>query len=199
MLFHLTYRNHPPYSVVEDNKDGTLETVEYRESTWLLGRVSISRNPTGYIIKKCIQGQVYRAEQNDCKGKGTQADWWGAEKFQWCPTNDRACEIRNSDGSYDFTKSPAYATCNNDTTTGKKWQLISLDYYSQLAYYTYIQKMQLDEIPTGNGYFYWWWSTNETDALVFSLNESWTSSNYIYTYVKKNTFHYALCTKIKGT
>lgn len=72
----MTLRNHPPYYVVEDNKDGTLETIQYKETTWLLGTISKERLPTGYIIKKCIQGQVYRAEQNDCKGKGTAADWW---------------------------------------------------------------------------------------------------------------------------
>ena len=31
------------------------------------------------ILSKNVQGQVYRSEQNDCKGKGTQADWWGRE------------------------------------------------------------------------------------------------------------------------
>ena len=198
MLFHLTYRNHPPYSVVEDNKDGTLETIEYRESTWLLGRVSISRNPTGYIIKKCIQGQVYRAEQNDCKGKGTQADWWGAEKFQWCPTNDRACIVKNSDGSFDFTKSPAWASCIYDTTADKKWTRISLDYDSSVAYLKYTQANRSEEIPMGNAYFYWEGFETETDATVFTLTESWISRNYIHPYVKKNTFQFVICTKIKG-
>ena len=74
-----------------------------------------------------MQGQVYQKDQNNCRGKGTEADGWGAEKFQYCPTNDRSCEIyvggKLSGYVADDTKSPAAKVCAQETILGRKWNL----------------------------------------------------------------------------
>ena len=186
MTFWMTLRTSPPYYVVEDNKDGTLETIQYKETTWLLGLVARSRTPTGYIIKKCIQGQVYRAEQNDCKGKGTAADWWGAEKFQWCQTNDRACERTYGNGVYfaDSTKAVPNIICQNDAAAGKKW---SFPTGVGSLYLDYLQRK--DEIPVGEGEYYWTpYTSKDNDTLA--LSNSFTDNQF---YDSKTNYHYVLC------
>ncbi len=73
----------------------------------------------------------------------------GAEKFQWCPTNDWACATLNSSGFYvnDYTKIPAFVTCKNDNTANMKWTLISLDYNDRLAHFRHMQANRLEEVP----------------------------------------------------
>ena len=186
---------------VIDMKDGTLKVAKYYVVTGIFGQgIDKEYEQNSYLVKKCVQGQVYRPVENDCRGKGTQDNWWGAEKYQWCPTNDRACETLNSSGYYvyDLTKIPAFATCSNDTTANIKWELISLDYYSSVAYLEYVQKNLAEEIPTGDSYFYWDRGRTETENKIFSLSESWINNYFLTKYAPKNSFQYVICTKIKG-
>ena len=76
------------------------------------------------LIKKCMQGQVYLKDQNNCRGKGSEADGWGAEKYQYCPTNDYSCERRTTLLNYaDEIKSPAAVSCDQNIDLGRKWKL----------------------------------------------------------------------------
>jgi hypothetical protein len=77
--------------------------------------------------KKCLQGQVYRAAEDDCKGTGDNTNYYGAQKFQYCATSGEFdCIITNTNHTSsipDPATSPAYANCYNDGFAGKKWSL----------------------------------------------------------------------------
>ncbi len=100
-----------------DNGNGTLSIVDILTGTnspacpWFnSGRLVAN---VYFTIKKCVQGQVFRQSQNDCKGIGTAANNYGAIKFQWCETNDLSCTKLDSKGKrvIDSTKSPAGKSC----------------------------------------------------------------------------------------
>jgi hypothetical protein len=106
---------------VIDNKDGTLN---YTYITWTSSFLGYSENRGKTIlVRRCLIGQVYRPEQNDCRGTGTETDSWGVIRYEWCPTNDTSCE---TNGIADPTKSPAAKACADDTFLGKKWELPSM-------------------------------------------------------------------------
>ncbi|MCB1193681.1 MAG: hypothetical protein KDK90_24810 [Leptospiraceae bacterium] len=174
------------YEVVDRN-DGTLEVMRHYDTVICFGILGTSRySSSEYFIKKCTQGQVYRPEQNDCKGTGSASDYYGAQKYQWCPTNDTSCE-------QDKTKSPAYTTCSEDTTAGKKWELTYLPKKdtAYITYYDYLKTIS-DEIPSGISNYYWSASyfpkddATKTDAQL--LIES--SDDALYS---KDTYLYVIC------
>jgi hypothetical protein len=107
---------------VIDNKDGTLNYTYIKWSS-TAGIYTETRGKT-ILVRRCLIGQVYRPEQNDCRGTGTESDTWGATRYEWCPTNDTSCEVN---GIADPTKSPAAKACAEDTFLGKKWRLPSLE------------------------------------------------------------------------
>lgn len=105
--------------VSKDNMDGTINIrIEKVSGCGLVNSVS-----SGTLLKKCLQGQVYRQAQNDCKGTGSAADYYGAQKFQWCPTNDGSCDTGT--GSLDVTISPIGKTCSFENLMNRKWSVIS--------------------------------------------------------------------------
>ncbi len=109
--------------IVVDNKNGTLNyTYKLIQTNPYFGnRVLVDKT---ILIRRCLIGQVFRQTENDCQGTGTKETVWGASRLQWCPTNDRSCEI---DGKADPTKSPAAKACADDTFLNKKWMLPSKD------------------------------------------------------------------------
>ena len=141
---------------VVDNMDGTISLVSYSS----LG-ADFCPTPFGktedisivYYIKKCIQGQVYRQAQNDCKGIGNAANYYGAQKLQWCTTNDRSCEKLDGNGSYilDNTKSPAGISCAGETMLNKKWGIFSLSFIKEFGE---VLKYMTDS-PSSDSDYYW--------------------------------------------
>jgi len=110
-----------------DNRDGTV-TANMLYDMDRPNCVSLPKSEVrSVLIKKCMQGQVYQKDQNNCRGKGSEADGWGAEKYQYCPTNDRSCEKETGDRLRryvaDETKSPAAIACAQETFLGKRWGL----------------------------------------------------------------------------
>ncbi len=110
-----------------DNMDGTV-TANMLYDMDRPNCVSLPKTEIRTVfIKKCMQGQVYQKDQNNCRGKGSEADGWGAEKYQYCPTNDRACEKETGDRLREYvadeTKSPAAIACAQETFLGKRWGL----------------------------------------------------------------------------
>ena len=179
---------------IQDNGDGTISLVEvvaggtcrFTAFGRAFGRQEVV-TPI-YYIKKCIQGQVYRQAQNDCKGTGTAANYYGAQKFQWCPTNDRSCEKLDSSGNFviDETKSPAALTCKSDSFLGKQWSVtpgVSRDFQN---FYE-----RSDELPLGNFDFFWatntYWPVDLQHASALLMNSD-TSQSFL-----KNQFNYVLC------
>lgn len=174
------------YKIV-DNNDGTVALVNYstlgvdgcpppfakRESI-----LSIQ-----YYIKKCIQGQVYRQAQNDCKGTGTAANYYGAQKFQGCPTNNTACD--DSSGNQSKTLSPARASCVNDKTVGRNWD--NLDFTLGTSIYNLKDYLfsRSDEIPSSSTDYYWMYDFG-------SRNISNTGGSPAGP-LNKNLYNYILC------
>jgi len=113
---------------LEDLLDGTIkETVTSTTTNPCSGPVTTQ---TFYYIKKCVQGQIFRSAQNDCRGAGTLGSNWNAVTLQYCPTNDFACETDFPFGAGSLAywranaNSPAQASCYSDTTAGRSWRLL---------------------------------------------------------------------------
>lgn len=151
---------------------------------------------TETFYKKCLQGQVFRPSQNDCKGTGT-APYWGAMLFQFCPSNDTACEKPkfNGDswGNPNPVISPAEHSCSVDSTGGKSWAMIDSYYLNK----EYVQ--MAPDIPTGISDFIWrggldLMQGDTSERTVFRFLE-FGSTAYINgsDSFLKNTFHYVLC------
>ena len=181
------------YKVV-DNNDGTVALVSYSS----LG-ADFCPPPFGktesilqiqYYIKKCIQGQVYRQAQNDCKGTGNAANYWEAQKFQRCITNDTNCDQLDANGYYliDYTKSPAgpaKCSCINDTITVIKWKMDNFlagnEGINTVSSYF---KSRTDEIPSSSTDYYW--GTGGYSVTDISGNSNKNNYNYLSTF-------YVLC------
>ncbi|MCP5498245.1 MAG: hypothetical protein H7A23_27125 [Leptospiraceae bacterium] len=73
----------PP--TLTDNKDGTITLIAAHSFDG-------TRNAK-YILKKCLQGQVYQSFTNDCYGTGNSDNQFGAIAYQYCNTNDISCNI----------------------------------------------------------------------------------------------------------
>ncbi len=102
-------------------------------------------------IKKCVQGQVFRSAQNDCRGTGTAGDNWGAQRYQFCTTNDTACDK----GYYaDPSLSPAAITCAQESTGSGNWRLDDrLGHYGS-ALPSALFAM-LPDVPLGTSNHFW--------------------------------------------
>ncbi len=152
--------------IVVDNNNGTLNyTYRLIETNgWIGNRTLVEKT---ILIRRCLIGQVYRQAQNDCQGNGTKATVWGASRLQWCPTNDRACEI---DGKADPTKSPAAKACADDTFLSKKWMLPSKD--DGLGSLSNYHKTNLliysDWSDNFSERFYFWSEESKTDFNAFN-------------------------------
>jgi hypothetical protein len=109
---------------IDDNKNGTISLFKITYETTHGNKVITQKKET--ILQRCLSGQVYRIVQNDCQGIGTKATIWGAQKYQWCPSNDTACESLDSSGNYYLVNtllSPAAKACADSLLLGKKWQI----------------------------------------------------------------------------
>ena len=120
-IWALAYRDHRTDGVGKwtDQGDGTLRYDQPRLSCDGPFCEEIPQAPV--YIKKCLQGQVYRSAENDCRGTGSAADQWGAAKFQFCSTDDTSCQ----DGSGVANgSSPAEQSCRGETLAGRSWHLV---------------------------------------------------------------------------
>lgn len=165
-----------------DQLDGTVlfKNTVYSHHSGICGG---DTPPRHFYIKKCVQGQVYNSASNDCRGTGTEGNFWGAQQYVYCPANDTSCENPgnlNGYSGYDFAdpvKSPAAAACASDTTAGLKWRMgeyegnnvtdsrISLiDYNPDLPLGPYWDSMAWQNHPT-LAWAYYFDSQGREDAL----------------------------------
>ena len=113
LLFMMTDESY----VLSDNHDGTV-SLHHKDG---FGDIMHT-----HLYKKCLQGQVYRSAENDCRGAGTQADLWNASLLQYCNADDNTC---NPTGQYvagenkyvHGVNSQIWVSCDADTTNGLKW------------------------------------------------------------------------------
>lgn len=167
----------------EDMMDGTTKltvTTGYERNCYRETVTSV------IYIKKCLQGQTYQPGPNNCQGTGGAPDW-GAQKFQFCPTNDRSCE--DSNYKADPLTSPAAFACASDTTAGRTWRLIPDNprpFNSEAITF-------FPEMVTGATDYIWSedsHSSNQTMAWVYRLD---ISGNVFGTALLKNSTNYVLC------
>ena len=180
-------------TVFTDLQDGTIKREERYDFYGGCNNETHEIRSVVYI-KKCLQGQVYRSAQNDCQGTGTSPDW-GAVKYQFCPTNDRACDmiVQDEDG-YDIyvadpTKSPAAMSCAGDTTARKSWRMPAI--FGDLNFPVDIRPY-FPEIPYGSSNLIW---KNKPYFTTTSVTYSFDTSGIIVSgnYVDKNLSHYVQC------
>ncbi|HNF17611.1 MAG TPA: hypothetical protein PK453_28390 [Leptospiraceae bacterium] len=172
--------------VTKDNMNGTI-TVRIEKVSGC-GMVSLVSD--GTLLKKCLQGQVYRSAQNDCKGTGTAADYYGAQKFQWCPTNDGACDNSPNTASVPSPKiSPAGKSCYDETPIGTRhWSLLGA-YFNDDASPLYSYSERKDEIPITE-YVWIIYSpfANISQAATITFSEPQKTVLFA-----KNSYFYVLC------
>ena len=172
------------YNAVEDNKDGTLSLVQYSGTSSPLcifnvgSKPNVTRSVQG-TLKKCIQGQVYRQAQNDCKGTGTAANYYGAQKLQRCLTNT-APFCGN-------LASPSSISCANDITAGRKWETDNFGGGTGINNVQAYFLSRKEEIPTGIGDYYW----SGYDASLTDINGY--STGLASGYFGDDSFNYVLC------
>lgn len=183
MCFFVRLGGGPSGYKVVDNNDGTVALVNYSS----LGS-EYCPPPFGktesilsikYYIKKCIQGQVYRQAQNDCKGTGTAANYWGAQKLQRCLTNT-APFCGN-------LASPSSISCANDITAGRKWETDNFSGGTGIKNVQAYFLSRKEEIPTGIGDYYW----SGYDASLTDINGY--STGLASGYFGDDSFNYVLC------
>jgi len=174
--FCMFNRSFETWNEVEDNRDGTVSLVTYsgiRNNPLC----SLGEHPTrkvNFLVKKCIQGQVYRQTENDCKGAGSADNYWNAQKFQWCSNNDKSCVKTDSNGveGIDYAISPAGITCNTDNATSYKFGIFPLSFFEN--YITYLSFFQ--DAP--NSDFDYYWSVSNLGLTIQSPNYDQNSYNW---------------------
>jgi hypothetical protein len=190
---------------ITDNQNGTLtlSNVEYED--YLGKRVSDKKE---VLYQRCLQGQVYRITQNDCQGTGTKATAWGAQLYQWCPTNDRSCE--DSNGNAISPASPAAKACADSNFQGKKWELHSYEdinfqgyrtsghypplrdiFYSKLLNDSYNQIFQ-DYLSNNILYGVWY-----KVSVSYDTQKTWVDYSSSVDSSNKNKTYYTLCKEQK--
>ncbi|MCB1159776.1 MAG: hypothetical protein KDK45_19910, partial [Leptospiraceae bacterium] len=146
-----------------DKKDGTVElNIIRRGDNASLGTIA--------ILKKCLQGQVYRKEENDCKGTGSESDYYGAQQLQFCDKLDYSCTgedyTLNGNGN-----SEAYKSCDAETLLGRKWKVIRGKELNQAYIFNYAYK----HIREGTKIWYRIDNKYDSNAIYFLWKE-----NYYY-------------------
>ncbi len=171
----LSIRSEEKKDEVLDDIDGTISLrtntySKYDACPWEWGKPA-QKTGIGILkfwVSKCIQGQVYRKEQNDCKGAGSAANYWNAQKYQLCTTNVSTCG----------NLSPVRLACNSNSTS-------SIFYFMSIFQeMRNLFKSRPDEIPSGTGDYYWDYGTNAAYNLDGQI------ANPIPKY---DAFYYALC------
>ncbi len=159
-------------SRVIDNRDGTISLADVRiAGTDICIIPGIGKRETftiKYYIKKCIQGQVYRSAQNDCKGTGTATNYYGAQKYQVCAV----------DGGCNETTSPAYLACSSDKSLNRTFRLNNItNFVNANLIYSYFSNRP-DEIPND---FFWFSGIEKLNFFTRELSTTTqqTENNYV--------------------
>lgn len=169
----LTYRWYSGMYIdtsLTDNMDGTVTLTNNYTNR-------ISKN---YIINKCLQGQVYRSVENDCRGAGSSSDNYGVQAYQFCSQNDGSCV--NSDGDLAGTGiSEAYNTCDQITPSGD-WKVMELSLKdSVINFYDVYPDFPVDSGDSG----FWLNDGGDQEArfnYISMSNRSWkpiTEKHYV--------------------
>jgi len=171
--------SHSTYSIsFSDLGDGTVRvTTNYNGNTYYT------------YLKKCMQGQTFRSAQNDCRGAGTSGNNWNAQTFQYCATQDYACQNpATAAGSADTALSPAANSCATDTLLSRSWTVANLiNWY----YYTKTLLPYYPDLPTGSSNQFWTpYNVSLTTASTYYVNSNLTIADANQT---KDSSLFVLC------
>ena len=173
-----------------DQNDGTIRRLTKKKDTHPCFGFEFY---TETFFKKCLQGQVFRKEYNDCKGIST-SPYWGAQTLQFCNNNDFSCQKATQYdaqgnplwGLPDHSVSPAGISCSNDFTSNKIWKM---------AETSFVRESNTNIIPD--------FPKTETDFIWYggisplwedeSLHRAFLFYPYGENYFLKNSFQYVLC------
>lgn len=125
-LINTHFHNTKTTSFFQDNKDGTITFTTKIDYVNREGTVSIETKK----YRKCLEGQVFRSDLNDCMGLGDSTSYFNAQTYQYCNQNNLSCnQTIKEDGSILINSfltgsgnSEVYTACsrhNNQTETWK--------------------------------------------------------------------------------
>lgn len=197
------------YGIPEEESKTILTGVilnSYLEDT---GRGTIRDKSLGIEWKKCTQGQVYRAAQNDCQGATTGSlitpndnYLYSATPFNFCNLATNDCNtltipqvLRETDISAGIL-SEAFLSCNTDRTDGKSdWRVATTARLVKLA--SGGKTALLQYFPNTVSQYYW--SSN-----AYELDPSGLTGRAIYfgeddfgkeAYFPKSDKYYVRCVR----
>jgi hypothetical protein len=158
---------------IVDNQDGTITLAELDVfgNSLCRTRTNVISKPL-FVTKKCIQGQVYRKAQNDCKGTGTASNYYGAVKMQYCNIQNGCNDANNLPYPFVSCQTEKYRTYNLLIIGPRSLQPRNL-----IPIYT----DRVDEIPTTLSDYYW-----EGDRLTNFKSELMANQTH-------TEFGYVLC------
>ena len=175
-------------TVITDNNNGTLDytiTDFYGNVKWKIR------------FKKCLQGQVYRFAENDCRGAGTATNGWNASLLNYCNTNTFACNPV-VDGSQTYLVSGAqsqiFFSCDADATAGLKWRVVNIYEYKAdniaKIYRNYNKDLPSDLGSTG----IWYAESEKSPEFAFFYKENYVDRvNFKEALDYKTALKYTLC------
>ncbi|HBS04311.1 MAG TPA: hypothetical protein DEA96_05045 [Leptospiraceae bacterium] len=184
-----------------DQGDGTLR---YDQPRLLCDGPFCEQIPQAPVyLKKCLQGQVYRSAENDCRGTGSYADQWGATKFQFCNTDDTSCQ--DGDGVAN-SSSPAEQSCRGETLAGRSWHLVVTLRYNYVNVDSAVQYPEclfcvnsgnvlehMPEMPAGSENKFWTRVQSADDGVLRYFSTSGRAFNDA---AAKTESHYVLCSAL---
>jgi len=188
-----------PISDTVEYRDLNNGTIERKQTTVTkIDCLSSTTSIRTHLVKKCIQGQVYRpAPDNDCRGAGSAADNWGAQKFQWCASDNSACNLLSpNERKADPTLSAAAISCAADNFLGKKW---IMDFPYDLDFINYsltnIDRILANhpDLPRDAGHEIWNNSSNSADDTLASLFRFNSDNTFEFSQGLKSSYHYVWC------
>ena len=151
-----------------------------------------------YVYKKCLQGQVYRTTENDCRGAGSEANLWNASLLQYCSTEDNACNpmdkfIQGSDDYVFGSNSQIYVSCDSDTTAGLKWYPVNGFGKVGFLYDSDMLKTIFPDIPWDNSINIWLANSKIGDSSQAGYSSFPRKIEYINSYDFKKAKKYTFC------
>lgn len=164
---------------------------DYKNGVVGYTREEYSQSYDLFFLKKCLQGQVYRPEQNDCRGTGDINNNYGATLLQFCDKNDGSCSSQKSilDGS---GNSESFKSCNGETLNNSglfkkvQWDIIDATRKKMLAD---VNKDIFSDIPRMLAF----WINNVNNSYQAEYTSFDTINSGLLSYDQPTNGKYIIC------
>jgi hypothetical protein len=171
----------------EDQGNGIIRAVATSEA--VESSICGSGQPkqkTAVLLSRCLPGQVYRSDENDCKGTGNETDSYGAQKYAFCESEDTSCE---SDYRADPQISPAAMACANLNGIGLHWELADTEIVH--SFFPKKNEILTSLIPLVDSEIFWSAQASEEKNLAYSFQL--LTDQYKLIKEIKTSSHYVIC------